>query len=121
MVADDEETVRSIAAEILEEVGFRILLAKDGGEAVALFRQHTGQLVLILLDVTMPVMNGDEVYAEIRRVREDVPVVLTSGYTESDAAGRFAEHPPSGFIQKPFLPEALIAKVREALGHKAND
>jgi len=82
---------------------------------VALYRRHAGQIDLVLLDMTMPQMGGEEAFGELRRIRSDVRVILSSGYSKQDATNRFAGKGLAGFIQKPYRSAKLLAKVREAL------
>jgi two-component system cell cycle sensor histidine kinase/response regulator CckA len=116
LVADDEETVRVVTARMLESVGFRVVMAADGGQAVERFRADPGAYRLVLLDLTMPRLGGEEAFHELRLVRPDVPVILMSGYTEHEVTARFADKGLAGFLQKPFPLPALLAKVRQALG-----
>jgi PAS domain S-box-containing protein len=115
LVADDDETIRSLARRTLERVGLHVLTAADGREAVEVFRKHAGTIRLVLLDMTMPHMNGEEAFREIRRIRTDCVVVLSSGYNESDATSRFSGKGLAGFIQKPYRQSELIAKVGAVL------
>jgi len=115
LVVDDEETVREVAGMMLEEMGFDILKAKDGQEGVSLFRQHHQDIQLVLLDMTMPRMDGVEAFREMQRIDPDVKVILSSGYNEQDATNRFAGKGLAGFIQKPYLPDALQQTVGDIL------
>lgn len=80
-----------------------------------MFRERPMEITLVLLDMTMPRMSGEEAFREMRRIRPDVRVVLTSGYNEQEATTRFTGKGLAGFIQKPFTHASLLAKVREAL------
>ena len=115
LVADDEDLVRSVATAMLEHLGFEVLTAADGAEAVETCTRHADEISMVLLDMTMPRMNGEEVLRRIRAVRSDLKVILTSGYTEHDAADRFTGVAPAGFIHKPFDLKELRKKMREAL------
>ncbi len=115
LVVDDEETVRTVARVTLESAGFIVHVARDGIEGVSLLEKHPEQTVLVLLDMTMPRMDGEETFRAMRRVCPDVRVVLSSGYGEEDAMSRFAGKGLAGFIQKPYRPAALIRKVRSVL------
>jgi CheY-like chemotaxis protein len=116
MVVDDEAAVRSVTRLILERSGFSVLTAADGREAVKLFQKHGGKIACVLLDLTMPHMDGEETYRELRRIRSDVPVILASGYSEQEIAKHFTGQDPPGFIEKPFESTALMAKLRDTLG-----
>ena len=115
LVVDDESGLRNLARAVLENAGFTVLTACDGGDAIRVFRRHAGEVVAILLDLTMPVMNGDEAAAELGRIRAGVPIILSSGYSEREMAGRFAGKGLAGFLQKPYEPAALIAALQMAL------
>lgn len=116
LVADDMPSIRDLARRVLERCGFMVITAEDGAEAVRLFRERADEFRFVLLDMTMPNMGGDEAFHEMRRIREDVRVILTSGYNEQDATSRFVGRGLAGFIQKPFQLNALVTKVREILG-----
>jgi CheY-like chemotaxis protein len=114
-VVDDEAPVREVAGRLLEAAGFRALRARDGVEAIEWFRSHAVEVRLVLLDLTMPRLDGEQTLRQLRQIRPDVPVVLMSGFSEAELLGRFAEMAPSGFVQKPFRSEELLAAVRRAL------
>jgi two-component system cell cycle sensor histidine kinase/response regulator CckA len=115
LVVDDEESVRSIMALLLEKIGFTPLVASDGRAALDLYQTHAEGIVCTLLDLTMPGMNGRETFLEIRRLRPDARVVLMSGYAEQDAASRFGETGLAGFLQKPFHTSSLRETMRRVL------
>jgi len=100
LVADDEAQVRSLMELLLKRMGLRVLGAGDGREAVELFRKHQDEITFVLMDLTMPNMDGRQALAEIRKIRGDIKVVLTSGY-ENDVTGRYQERGFNAFIQKP--------------------
>jgi CheY-like chemotaxis protein len=116
MVVDDEAPVRNVTKIILERQGFEVLTAADGHEAIKLFQKHGSGIACVLLDLTMPHMDGEETYRELRRISSDIPVIMTSGYSEQEIAKHFTGKCPPGFIEKPFEPTALMAKLRDALG-----
>ncbi len=115
LVVDDEETVRSVSKMILEDVGFNVLTAKDGEEGLDIFREHSGEIVAVLLDLTMPHLGGEDAFREMRRIKSDVHVLLSSGYNEQEATDRFAGKGLAGFIQKPYRAQKLIEKLRRIL------
>ena len=112
LVVDDEETVREVATMLLEEMGFKTLSAVDGLDALQLYRKHQSEIVVVLLDMTMPKLDGKECFRELRRINSDVKVILSSGYNEQDATSRFVGQGLAGFLQKPYSPEALHEKIR---------
>jgi PAS domain S-box-containing protein len=113
LVVDDEASLRTFARDVLECTGFEVREAADGREGLDLFSQHHEEIVGVLLDLTMPRMDGVEVLRELRRRQPDVPVLVMSGYSELEVSQRFAGMGASGFIQKPFHARDLIARLWE--------
>jgi CheY-like chemotaxis protein len=118
LLVDDEETVRMVAGEMLEAMGFTVLTARDGAEAVKIFGERGGQIDLVLLDMSMPRMNGAEAFDQIRRLKPDARVILSSGFGVSEAMRRFDGKGLSGFIKKPYTYNALMEIVKEATGSR---
>ena len=118
LIADDEEAVRVVAREILERQGFTTLVAVDGREAIDLFMGRPDEVTAALIDLTMPQVNGQEVMEALRAVRPDLPVIITSGYSELDIMERFHQSPPTAFIQKPYRSRELVSLVRRVLTGK---
>jgi len=119
LVVDDEISVREAAVSMLEEVGFKTLEACDGEEAVDIYRRQCDEISLVLLDVTMPKLDGVECFRQLRDINADVRVILSSGYNEKDATQSFAEDDLAGFVQKPYRMETLIAHLRQVLEGQA--
>ncbi|MGA2740580.1 MAG: PAS domain S-box protein [Bryobacteraceae bacterium] len=119
LVVDDESGMRSLAGAILESSGFRVLTACDGGDAIRVFERHAGDVAAIVLDLTMPVMNGEEAAVELRRIRVDVPIILSSGYSEHEVAARFAGKGLAGFLKKPYEPAELTEALQRVLEPRA--
>jgi two-component system, cell cycle sensor histidine kinase and response regulator CckA len=117
LIVDDEEIVRSTARQTLLRCGYRCLSAQDGAAALEAYRNCPDTVVLVLLDLTMPVMSGEETLQRLKVIDPDVKVLLTTGYDEQEAVQRFASKGLAGFIQKPFTAAALARKVKEALAH----
>lgn len=115
LVMDDDHAIRLGAQAILEHVGFSVLVAGDGREGVEIFAQHTDEIDVVLLDLNMPVMSGEEALKELLRIRPEARIVLVSGHDEVDAVERFDGMGLSGLLMKPFDMGALIAKVNEVL------
>lgn len=118
LVVEDEESARELAVIVLKRTGFEVLEAEDGLQGVKVFRENKSDIRCVLLDLAMPNMDGDEAHREIRKLSADVPTILCSGYPEQDAVSRFSDLNPSGFIEKPYSPETLVARVREAVERK---
>jgi signal transduction histidine kinase/CheY-like chemotaxis protein len=115
LVVDDEETVRSVSARILEMLGFSVVLASDGREAIEKYREEPARFALVLLDLTMPHMDGEETFRQLRHLNPGVKVVLMSGFNEQEAVSRFTGKGLAGFVQKPFEMGSISAAVREVL------
>jgi len=115
LLVDDEETVRTVAKRMLQQIGFDVLMVNDGREAVDMLLKHKDRIRIVLLDMTMPHLGGVEALNEMRKIRCDIPVILSSGYSEHDAIERFAGKEPAAFIQKPYQLDAIRKKLREAL------
>jgi DNA-binding response OmpR family regulator len=115
LVVDDDEAVRELVAETLQRAGLTVLLAGDGREAVELFRRRADEIHVVVLDRTMPDMDGEEAFDEIRRIRSDARIMLVSGYSEERAAWEFIDRGFDAFLHKPFDPMALLECVRRIL------
>ena len=116
LLVDDEETVRNLTRRMLQRVGFTVVLAEDGRQAVETFKRVMTEVDLVILDLTMPHLDGEACFRELRLMKPDVKVILSSGYNEQDVVNLFAGKGLAGFIQKPYTSDELIAKVRDALG-----
>jgi PAS domain S-box-containing protein len=121
LVVDDEEIIRRTTRTVLERRGFEVFLAEDGREAVELFRRHQAQIALVVLDLTMPAMDGEETARYLHTIRHDVPILVSSGYNESDVERRFAGSRVAGFVRKPYTPAQLMQKIEAALGKRHPD
>ncbi|MFH0947261.1 MAG: response regulator [Planctomycetota bacterium] len=116
LFVDDEESVLFVGKRMLEGVGLTVLTATSGEEALEIYSEKADEIRCVILDLTMPRMDGEETFRELRRVRDDAVVILSSGYSAHEVIHRFEDGRPSDFIQKPYRTARLIAKVREALG-----
>jgi PAS domain S-box-containing protein len=115
LIVDDEEIVRVTAKHTLERYGYRIMIANDGVTALEAYRDQLELISLVLLDLTMPMMSGEETLRRLQILNPNVKVLLSSGYNEIEAVQRFAGKGLAGFIQKPYTAAGLAEKVREAL------
>ncbi len=116
LLVDDDDMVLEIGKEMMEHLGFKVLTAIDGREAIKVFEQHQDEIDVVLLDLIMPHMDGNEAFRELRRIRPDLKVFLTSGYNEQEIHEQFSGKGLAGFIQKPYQVKTLAAKLREVLG-----
>jgi len=115
IVIDDEDMVRETMADILAEAGLEVLQAADGPSGIQLFRKHAQEIKLVLLDLSMPRMSGEEVYYKLREIEPSVPVLLISGYSEHEIMDRFVNKGLAGFIQKPYTIASLLQQIRPHL------
>jgi PAS domain S-box-containing protein len=117
LIVEDEEGVRAVAERMLEGLGFHVLMAEDGREALRVVAARSEQVVAVLLDLSMPHMGGPETLRRLHELQPRLPVVLMSGYTEQEVASRLLEENPGpvAFLQKPFLPGDLVAVLRRVL------
>jgi PAS domain S-box-containing protein len=116
LLADDEETIRNLGRRMLQRAGFDVVVAADGREAIEKFAAERDSIALVVLDLTMPHLDGEACYREMRQLKPGVKVILSSGYNEQDIVNRFAGKGLAGFVQKPYTTEELLAKIRQALG-----
>jgi len=115
LVVDDEETVRGVVTDVLETFGATVLPAAGGKEALALLRQHGERIALVLLDLTMPGLSGEETLRRFRMMNPRPPVIIMSGYGESETMKRSTDLGVAGFIQKPFEIATLLERVKPHL------
>ena len=118
LVVDDEDSVRMVTCNILAKFGYKTISAVDGKEAVDIFLRRYHEIAAVVMDMTMPVMDGAEAFREMRRICPDVCVILSSGYNEQEAVDRIAGKGMAGFLQKPYRANELIEKVRTTLRGK---
>jgi CheY-like chemotaxis protein len=115
-VVDDEEVVRQTAGAVLEKRGYRVLLAENGRQAVDIFREHAPEIAAVLLDLTMPVMGGEEAVRQMQAIRRDIPILLSSGHDEEAAARRFSRSRVAGYLRKPYTAKTLLERIRSLTG-----
>jgi CheY-like chemotaxis protein len=115
LVVDDEEIVRDTCTAMLESLGFASLSARDGREGVDVFTRHRDLVRAVVMDLTMPVMNGEQALHALRALSPDLPVLVTSGYYPPDVAARLGEQRRIGFLKKPYLASDLARALRGLL------
>ncbi len=116
LVVDDEESVRTTAEQLLRKLGFDVVLAADGREGVDIYETAPERFRLVLMDLTMPRLDGRKAFAEMKRLRPDLRVVLMSGFNEEETVTQFTGKGLAGFIQKPFSFETLAETLQRACG-----
>ena len=115
LIIDDEPEIAEFASTILSEEGYKVIVARDGFEALKIFQQIHRQIGLIILDFFLPVMDGDAVFEELKALNPGVNVVLSSGFAEQNKIGAMLAQGLRGFIPKPYTREKLLEQVRSTL------
>jgi two-component system, cell cycle sensor histidine kinase and response regulator CckA len=115
MLVDDEDLVRRTVATALVHHGYTVLEAGNGQEAIELFQRNSSRIALVVLDLSMPVMDGEECLMRLKRIKPDVPVLLSSGFTEAEATRRFQSAGVASYLQKPYTAQHLAELVKTAL------
>lgn len=115
LLVDDEEAVREVAARILKREGLKLFIAEDGKHGVELFRKHHSEISLVLLDLTMPEMDGEQAFKLMREIRNDIPILLSSGFPATKEINRL--HGLAGFVRKPYTRKRLLQAISQAESH----
>lgn len=115
LVVDDDEAIRFLGKATLEKVGLQVITAVDGRDAVNIFKKKQDEINLVLMDMTMPRLSGEEAFKKLQEINPAVKVVLSSGYSEQEATRKFSKSGLMGFLQKPYRPSDLIAKVKSII------
>lgn len=115
LLVDDEETIRNVGKEMLETLGYKVFVAGNGRDALALYEENKKEIDIVVLDMVMPDMGGGETYDKLKVVNPDLKVILSSGYSMNDQTYKIMERGCNGFIQKPFNMNDLSKKLWEVL------
>ncbi|MDJ0883496.1 MAG: response regulator [Desulfobacterales bacterium] len=115
LLVDDEDITMDVGQELLAELGYKVLAARDGHDALEIYRQHKERIDMVVLDMVMPGMGGGQTYDELKKLNPEVKVLLASGYSISGEASRILERGCNAFIQKPFNMKQLSEKIRKVL------
>jgi len=120
LIVDDEYTILEVLDRMLVSNGFNVLYASDGIEAIEIFRKYSSpssgnKIKCVIMDLTMPRKDGIETFLEMKEIKEDIPVILSSGYNEQEITEKYSGTGLAGFMQKPYDMELLISKVTELL------
>jgi len=116
LLVDDEEIIRNVGVRMLETLGYQVMTACDGQEALSVYSQNKDDIACIILDLTMPVMDGEEAYDELLKLNPDVRVIIASGYSEAELSTMFSGKETIEFIQKPFKIDAISSIIKKILG-----
>jgi CheY-like chemotaxis protein len=118
LLVEDEEQILLIAKVILKKLGFVVIEAADGKEALELYRKHAVEITLVLTDIGMPVMDGYELFRELKKLKPELPIIVSSGYGDTAVASRIAGGDVAGFLGKPYNFEQMQELLkRVAKGH----
>ena len=112
LLVDDEETVRAIGSEMLRELGFTVITAEDGRDAVEVFKTRK-DIDFVILDLTMPHMDGEQCFSELRQLKPELKIIMSSGFNQQEVTQRFVGKGLAGFIQKPYRLSALRDEIRK--------
>jgi len=115
LVVDDEEMGLMLVKQLLTAAGYHVTTAQSGFECLDLFRRRPLSYQLVLLDLTMPFMDGEETFNRLREIRPDIPVMLCTGFIQNDRLERLMDAGLSGFLRKPFAPDEIAGQVRSIL------
>jgi len=115
LLIDDEDMIIEIGEELLKRMGYTVYAAHSGEQAVMIYRENHSRIDLVILDMIMPGISGEETYEQLREIRDDVRVILSSGYSLNGHAAKILAKGCKGFIQKPFNITDLSHKIREVL------
>jgi len=121
LVVDDEPGVLRMTTRVLERASFEVLTASNGREALKCYPEHAGEIVAVILDMTMPDLGGVETFEALRELGAQVPIILSSGYSEREVRSGFPGVGPSDFLQKPYTTGALLEVMKRALDGSADD
>ncbi len=115
LIVDDEEFITLLARKVLSDEGYRVVTARNGFQALDIYRRLKDEIALVILDFTMPIMNGADVFAELQELNPKVAVVLSSGFAEQEKLRMMLSRGLRGFIPKPYTQDKLLAQVRQTL------
>jgi PAS domain S-box-containing protein len=116
LFVDDEQMVLDVSKDILKSIGYKVLTASGGEEALKIYDQNKNQISLVILDMIMPGMDGGKTYSHLKRLNPQIKVLLSSGYSINEEVTAIMEKGCNGFIQKPFNVKEIAIKIREILG-----
>jgi len=115
LIVDDEDIILDVSKGTIEKLGYKVLIAKGGKEAIGIYEKNQGQIDMVILDMIMPEISGGETYGKLKEINPDIKVLLSSGYSINGQATEILERGCNGFIQKPFNMTDLSQKIREIL------
>jgi CheY-like chemotaxis protein len=117
LVVDDEEVVLDVSDDLLTGLGYRVIKAGSGEEAVSIYRNKQEEINLVVLDMAMPKMDGEETFRQLKEMNPNIKVLIASGLMEREHSDRMSERGIAGFLQKPYRLDSLAQAIREVLDH----
>ncbi|MEE8398736.1 MAG: response regulator, partial [Desulfobacterales bacterium] len=117
LLIDDEEMILDVSGELIQKLGYDVMTAQSGEQAISTYEDNTDKIALVILDMIMPTMGGGEIFERLKGINPDVKVLLTSGYALDGQVSLILERGCNGFIQKPFKPTKLSQEIRQILGN----
>jgi PAS domain S-box-containing protein len=120
LVVDDEEIIRRLLDEMLQEMGFKVLTAENGLEALEIYRKFNSEIQVVLIDMIMPKLDGKETFLEMKKINPDVRAIISTGFTKDIAVQETLDQGIVGFIQKPYRFEELSDAISKALPDQAS-
>jgi CheY-like chemotaxis protein len=118
LVIEDEEMLRSLAKGILVSKGYKVLIAEDGMQGVEMYQSHQKEIAVVLSDVGLPLLSGQDVFRKIRAINPGAKIILASGYFDPETKSEMFKAGLKNFIQKPYMQNEVLQKVREAIDAK---
>jgi CheY-like chemotaxis protein len=118
LLIDDEKMILDVGCELLEELGYTVLSALSGQEALDIFQKNSDKIDLVIMDMIMPGMGGGETFDRLRNINSSIKVLLSSGYSVNGQAAKILRRGCDGFIQKPFNLNQLAEKIGEIMGKR---
>jgi DNA-binding NtrC family response regulator len=115
LAVDDEEDIRSFIQDVLQSHGYRVLSAAAGSQALGIYAEHWREIALVILDLVMPGMGGEDVFLKMKAINPGIKALLSTGYNQDGRAGRIIAQGISGFIQKPYDFASLLTILRRVL------
>lgn len=121
LLVDDEQLIRQVGGRLLEKLGYEVLLAENGEQGIKVYQENRGRVDLIILDLIMPKMSGEEAFLQLKEIDPQVKILLSSGYTQEKIADKMFSLGVVGFVQKPYQLSELSAKIASAIDGSSHE
>ena len=118
LVVEDEPIMRKIAVKVLKNAGYEVITAEDGSKGIELFKKHQDDIILVLLDMVLPKMQGKDVFIEMSKIKPDVNVLLNSGFSKDKQVVELLNLGVKHFIEKPYSLENLTKAINNAINNR---